>query len=371
MSEIYLDKLRREFKEVVAVQDITMTFPSSSVTCLLGPSGCGKTTLMRMIAGLETPSSGDIYFDDERVTRLSPSQRNIGMVFQYPVVYRGISVYDNIELPLLKEVPFSGERRNRIEEVAAILGLQDSLDKDISEMDNGTRQKVAVAREVARQPRIILFDEPITNVDAKAKVALSKALRELARKLKQTIVYVTHDQTEAMTLADQIVLMKSGAIVQCDAPRELYNRPNDKFGGWFLGNPGMNFFEVALIRNGEQTQIITPLLPLPLSLYDLLNGDTHTKVTLGIRPEHIRVSSEPSAKAVRGTVVRSSIVVGGQYLLAIQIGALIKAKVPAASAFAVGDDVWVECPVDAITVFGQDGQRLEAALSMQERQPFV
>src|SRR5579859_7921344 len=142
MSQIYLDKLRREFKEVVAVQDVTITFPASSVTCLLGPSGCGKTTLMRMIAGLEKPSSGDIYFDQERVTHLSPSQRNIGMVFQYPVVYRGISVYRNIELPLLKELPFSGERRKRIEAVADILNLQDSLDKDISELDNGTRQKV-------------------------------------------------------------------------------------------------------------------------------------------------------------------------------------------------------------------------------------
>src|SRR5260221_4699533 len=190
MAEIYLDKLRRAFKDVVAVHDVTITFPSSSVTCLLGPSGCGKTTLMRMIAGLEKPTSGEIYFDNERVTHLSPSKRNIGMVFQYPVVYRGISVYRNIELPLLKEVPFGGERRHRIEEVAEILNLQDSLDKDISELDNGTRQKVAVARAVARQPRIILFDEPITNVDANTKVQLSRALRDLTRKLNQTIVYV-------------------------------------------------------------------------------------------------------------------------------------------------------------------------------------
>src|SRR5436190_1624900 len=152
MSEIRLEKLRREFKEVVAVHDVTITFPSSKVTCLLGPSGCGKTTLMRMIAGLESPSSGDIFFDAERVTHLSPSQRNIGMVFQYPVVYRGISVYRNIELPLMREIPFSGERRYQIEKVAEILNLQDSLDKDISELDNGTRQKVAVARAVARRP---------------------------------------------------------------------------------------------------------------------------------------------------------------------------------------------------------------------------
>lgn len=371
MSEIYLEKLRREFKEVAAVRDVTITFPSSSVTCLLGPSGCGKTTLMRMIAGLETPSSGEIYFDKERVTHLSPSQRNIGMVFQYPVVYRGISVYQNIELPLLKEVPFSGERRAQIEKVSEILSLQDSLDKDISELDNGTRQKVAVARAVARQPRIILFDEPITNVDARTKVALSKALRELAQKFHLTIVYVTHDQTEAMTLADQIVLMKSGAIVQCDSPRELYNRPNDRFGGWFLGNPGMNFFEVPLKHVGDQTQITTPLLPVPLALYDLLNGDAHTNVTMGIRPEHIRVSHQHTALSVRGKVIRSSIVVGGQYLLTIEAGVLLKAKVPPTTAFAVGEEVWVECNVNAITIFGQDGQRIEAALTTQAHQPVI
>jgi len=166
-------------------------------------------------------------------------------------------------------------------------------------------------------------------VDANTKVQLSRALRDLTRKLNQTIVYVTHDQTEAMTLADQIVLMKAGEIVQRDAPRDLYNRPNDKFGGWFLGNPGMNFFDVALTQTGNQAQIVMPLFPAPLSISDLPEGVQHQKLTLGIRPEHIRVGTEPSTGAVSGRVVRSSIVVGGQYLLAIQVGQqMLKAKVP-------------------------------------------
>jgi len=369
MSEIRLDKLRREFKEVVAVHDITITFPSASVTCLLGPSGCGKTTLMRMIAGLETPSSGEIYFDNERVTRLSPSQRNIGMVFQYPVVYRGISVYQNIELPLLKEVPFSGERRRRIDEVANLLNLQDSLDKDISELDNGTRQKVAVARAVVRQPRIILFDEPITNVDVNTKVQLKKALRELTRKLNQTIVYVTHDQTEAMTLADQIVLMRAGRIVQCDVPRQLYNHPNDKFGGWFLGNPGMDFFDIAIAEAGNHKQLSSPLFPLPITVSGIPSGCQ--QVTLGIRPEHIHVGYEPTPNSVAGRIVRRSIVVGGQYLLAVEVGndiRIVKAKVPSTRDYQVGDHVWFECQLGQITVFDVDGHRLDATLTTQEQQ---
>ncbi len=373
MSEIRLVKLRREFKDVVAVHDVSITFPSSSVTCLLGPSGCGKTTLMRMIAGLEEPSSGDIYFDDERVTHLSPSQRNIGMVFQYPVVYRGISVYRNIELPLLQDIPSSTQRHQRIVEVAAILNLSDSLQKDISELDNGTRQKVAVARAVARQPRIILFDEPITNVDVDAKVQLKKALRELTRQLKQTIVYVTHDQTEAMTLADQIVLMKAGRIVQSDAPRALYNRPNDVFGGWFLGNPGMNFFDVTPGRTADQVQIVSPLFPTPVTLAGLPASDQPLRpVTIGIRPEHIAVSGERAPHAIQGQIVRRSIVVGGQYLLAIKIGErLVKAKVSPDRDYQANDTVWITCQLEHVAVFDADGHRLAATLTSHERQPIA
>src|SRR5215218_1302823 len=216
MSEIRVERLTKSFKELNAVDDVTFAFPESQVTCLLGPSGCGKTTLMRMIAGLEKPTKGEIFFGEQRVTKLKPSQRDIGMVFQYPVVYRGISVRRNIELPLLSMKLDEIERKRRIDQVVEILNLQPSLDNDIIQLDNGTRQKVAVAREVARQPKIILFDEPITNVDAHSKLLLKRAFKELTRQLKQTIIYVTHDQTEAMTLADQIALMQEGKIVQCD-----------------------------------------------------------------------------------------------------------------------------------------------------------
>ncbi|HYO29465.1 MAG TPA: ABC transporter ATP-binding protein, partial [Thermomicrobiales bacterium] len=266
MADIRVERLRKVFGPVVALDDVDFSFPDSSVTCLLGPSGCGKTTLMRIIAGLEAPTSGDVFFGERRVTGLPPRKREIGMVFQYPVVYKGINVRENIELPLKSEKLSAADRRRRVDEVIEVLGLAAAADKDVSRLDNGTRQKVAVAREVARQPRIILFDEPITNVDATAKLQLKRAFKELTRRLSQTIVYVTHDQTEAMTLADQIALMRDGRIVQCDAPRTLYNRPADRFAGWFLGNPGMAFFDAELHGSGAFLTLVSPLFPTPLAV---------------------------------------------------------------------------------------------------------
>ena len=357
MSDIHIEKLRKEYGSTVAVRDVTITFPSGSVTCLLGPSGCGKTTLLRMIAGLEEPTSGEIYFGDQKVNGLAPSKRNIGMVFQYPVVYHGISVYRNIELPLLQENLTSQERRKRIMDVVETLGLQNSLDKDITKLDNGTRQKVAVAREIARQPQIILFDEPITNVDVSSKDQLKQSLKDLTRILKQTIVYVTHDQTEAMTLADQIALMKDGVIVQRDSARSLYSQPNDVFGGWFLGNPGMDFFDLNIKTNGSSSQVETHLFTRPLVIEGLKDV---TIIKMGIRPELIKVKNKKSSNFVSGKVLRKSIIIGGQYLLTIKAGEhIFKAKVDSDSGFSLKENVWFELPVNNIFIFGENGRRLD------------
>ena len=362
MPEVRLVDLNKEYPGVIAVKNANITFATATVTCLLGPSGCGKTTMMRIIAGLEPPTSGDVFFDDERITALPARKRKIGMVFQYPVVYRGISVYRNIELPLLEENLSESERKKRIQQVIDILGLQDSVEKEISQLDGGTRQKVAIARTVARQPAVILFDEPITSVDAEAKVQLKRALKNLTRQLRQTIIYVTHDQTEAMTLADQIALMQAGEIVQLDAPRKLYNRPDDVFGGWFLGNPGMNFFEhrVEMLNGGWGLK--SPLFPGPLKISGL---DGQDRITLGIRPEHVKLRREPSKLAVGGTVRRKFIVVGGHYLVSVELGGkIIKIKADPVLGRQLENEVWVEVPLDWITLFGPDGRRLKATLSV-------
>jgi ABC-type sugar transport system ATPase subunit len=362
MPEVRLVDLHKEYPGVIAVKNVSITFATATVTCLLGPSGCGKTTMMRIIAGLEKPTGGDVFFDDERITDLPARKRKIGMVFQYPVVYRSISVYRNIELPLLEEKLSESERKKRIQQVIDILGLEDSVEKEISQLDGGTRQKVAIARTVARQPAVILFDEPITSVDAEAKVQLKRALKDLTRQLRQTIIYVTHDQTEAMTLADQIALMQEGEIVQLDAPRKLYNRPDDVFGGWFLGNPGMNFFEhrVEVLNGGLGLK--SPLFPGPLKISGLNGQD---RITVGIRPEHVKLGRERSKFSVGGKVRRKFIVVGGHYLVSVELGdRIIKVKVGPELGRQIENEVWVECPLDWITLFGPDGRRLKATLSV-------
>jgi ABC-type sugar transport system ATPase subunit len=362
MPEVRLVNLRKEYPGVTAVKNVNIEFATAAVTCLLGPSGCGKTTMMRIIAGLEAPTAGDVFFDDERITDLPARKRKIGMVFQYPVVYRSISVYRNIELPLLEERLTDSERKNRIRQVIDILGLQDSIEKEISQLDGGTRQKVAIARTVARQPSVILFDEPITSVDAEAKVQLKRALKELTRQLRQTIIYVTHDQTEAMTLADQIALMKEGEIVQLDAPRQLYNRPDDVFGGWFLGNPGMNFFEHQIEALDGGLGLKSPLFPKPLKISGLTGQD---RITVGIRPEHVQLARAGSNLAVVGKVRRKFIVVGGYYLVSAELAdKIIKVKVDPELGGQIENEVWLECPLDWITLFGPDGRRLKANLSI-------
>ena len=361
MSEIRLARLRKDYKGITAVEDVTITFRSAAVTCLLGPSGCGKTTMMRMIAGLERPTSGDVFFDDERVTDLATRKRKIGMVFQYPVVYSGITVRENIELPLLHEGLSAAERGERVDEVVQILRMRDAIDANVSRLDMATRQKVAVAREIARRPRFILFDEPITNVDVETKIEIRRALKVLTRQRKQTIIYVTHDQTDAMTLADEIVLMNQGRVVQRDAPRALYDRPADVFGGWFLGNPGMNFFEHEVTASNGAAHIPSFLFPRPVQAVGL---GSDRRVLLGIRPEHVEVKAERTRQAVLGSVVRKTIGIGGQWLLSVRLGdKVLKVKVPPEAGARVREEAWLECPLGWVRIFGMDGRRREVDLA--------
>ena len=364
MPEIRVANLTKKFKDVVAVDDLSFSFPEGKVTCLLGPSGCGKTTLLRMIAGLETPTSGNVYFGDIDLSRLAPRRRNIGMVFQYPVVYRGISVYKNIELPLLRRKIPENECKQRIEEALELLNLQDQAEKDSSQLDNVSRQKVSVARAISYHPDIILFDEPMTNIDANSKVQFSHFFKELSKKLNQVIIYVTHDQTEAMTLADQIALMEDGRIVQCNQPRALYNEPENVFGGWFLGNPGMNFIDARCERTDGKTSLISAFFRSALRFETQSFG---RQVTIGIRPEHIKLAETAFGNAVAAEVKRKSITVGGQFLCVIEVDKIeVKAKISNPSSELLNaQSVWIELPLEHIVLFDENQKRVHADLAKQ------
>jgi ABC-type sugar transport system ATPase subunit len=364
MSEVRLEKIDKNFGQFAAVKSVSLTFASQSTTCLLGPSGCGKTTILRMIAGLETVSSGRLWIGGQDVTNLSARQRNIAMVFQSPIIYRGLSVYENIELPLRELKLSASDRQARVREAVVLLGLEQSLEQNPSNFDNGTRQRVAFARAVARQSSIILFDEPITNVDARAKFQLKQDLKVLTDRLKQTIIYVTHDQNEAMTLADQIVLLKDGRVLQQAPPRELYNHPAQRFGGWFLGSPGMSFLNHTFDPSAGG-ELKSDLFPFAVRFQkpEVVGKAKSIPVVLGIRPEHARVSSEPISDGVTGRVVRKFRGVAGQYLVAIQLqNHTVWAKVSPQVGKFLGEKVWFNCAPELVTVFDETEKAIPTGL---------
>ncbi|MDQ2803780.1 MAG: ABC transporter ATP-binding protein [Pseudomonadota bacterium] len=352
MPDIRLRGLTRRYGDIVAVNDVTMTFPEATVTCLLGPSGCGKTTLMRMIAGLETPTSGTIAFGERDVTRLPTRKRDVGMVFQYPVMYRTATVQENIELALQHDRSFAhADRRRRVDEVLEVLRLSEQRHLLMAALDSGTRQKVAVGRAIARSCDVILFDEPTTNVEVNAKLALIRAFKEFRTRFRQTIIYVTHDQTEAMTLADQIALMRDGVISQCSPPRALYDRPDSEFGGWFLGNPGMNFLEPSGECDGA---LVFDVFAHPLAV----PGGAKGSLRAGIRPEYVGVRPAGAPGAVPARLLRRAITIGGQYLLTLAVGgSRLKAKIAPDAAAALSAQLAIECPLEHVVLF-RDGVRL-------------
>ena len=353
MARITIDKVTKRFGPFTAVDAVDISFADGQVTCLLGPSGCGKTTLMRMIAGLEQPTGGRILFGDRDVTGVPTRRRNVGMVFQYPVMYPTLSVRENIGEPLRHDRSIgAAERDRRIDEMLDILDLHHVAHAVIGQLDAGLRQKVAVGRAVARHSEIVLFDEPTTNVEVNAKLQLIRAFKDVTQRLRQTIVYVTHDQTEAMTLADKIALMKDGRIVQYAAPRALYDNPTTVFGGWFLGNPGMNFLPAAL----SDGHITAPLLTRPLPAPGRLAGGD---LTVGVRPERIRLHDTPGNGAVSARLIERTIGIAGRYLLKVDLGGTrvsVKASRPPNAG--PGDEVYVSVSPNAVLIFA-DGERVE------------
>ena len=357
MTGIRIERLTKRFGAVAALQDLTVEFPADTVTCLLGPSGCGKTTLLRLIAGLEQPTAGAIRLGGRNVAGLPPRARNLAMVFQYPVTYPTLTVEENIRQPLLNDRALGGaERERRVAEALDLLALRSLAHLRARELDAGGRQRVAVARAVARHTPVLLFDEPTTNIELGAKLQLLRAFKEVTRRLRQTIVYVTHDQTEAMTLADRIALMRDGAILQYDTPRALYENPATEFGGWFLGNPGMSFLRGAPDAGGLRFALLPAPVPAPAS-----TPASSGEVLLGIRPEHVTISSAHLSDGVPAVVEGRSVGIGGWLLLTLRLagGQSVRAKAPPGSPWRPGDAVHAACAPGRAVLF-QNGVRLGA-----------
>ncbi|HTD02657.1 sn-glycerol-3-phosphate ABC transporter ATP-binding protein UgpC [Undibacterium sp.] len=288
MAAVQLKGIFKQYGDTQVVHGIDLDIADGEFVVLVGPSGCGKSTLMRMIAGLESISGGDFYIAGQRANDLPPQQRNIAMVFQSYALYPHMTVYDNIAFgPKLRKEPESSYRP-RIEAAAKMLNLLPYLDRLPKALSGGQRQRVAMGRAVVREPELFLFDEPLSNLDAKLRVQMRAEIKALHQRLQNTIVYVTHDQIEAMTMGDRIVVMNAGNIEQIGEPLELYDRPRNLFVAGFIGSPGMNFIEGTVQAGQQQAHLLTAdgsRIPLPAA-----NITPGQKVTLGVRPEHIALN---------------------------------------------------------------------------------
>jgi len=287
MAQIRLENLSKYYGKVKAVDEINLEIQDNEFVVFLGPSGCGKTTTLRCVAGLETVTGGNIYFGDRNVNDFEPADRNIAMVFQHYALYPHLKVRRNISFPLKAEKMPPSERKRKVKEVAELLGIENLLNRRISELPDGDKQKVALARAIVRTPEVLLLDEPLSALDEVFREQMRIEFLKIQKALQVTTVYVTHDQREAMILADKIVVMNDGKIVETGAPQKLYEEPQNLFTGYFIGSPGMNFFDctkkgdgTVALGDGEDISFSEAYRQKALSL-------SKADFVFGIRPEYL------------------------------------------------------------------------------------
>jgi multiple sugar transport system ATP-binding protein len=326
---VRFDKVTKRFGQTIVVDDLSLETADGEFVVLLGPSGCGKTTTLRMLAGLEDATGGDIYIGAERVNDLPAQRRDVAMVFQSYALYPHMTVAENIAYPLRVRKMQRSEIAQRVERVAGMLEIKGLLARRPRDLSGGERQRVALARAIVREPRVYLMDEPLSNLDARLRVQMRGELKRLQHDLGTTTVYVTHDQAEAMTLAHRVAVMRAGRLQQFASPLEIYHRPANRFVAEFVGSPGMNFIEGRL-DEGART-FVSDGFTLPLSPAQLERLKGHTAaVTLGIRPEHVRVEGLEAEGSWPATVYVTELM-GNETLVFLRFagGAQLIARAPA------------------------------------------
>lgn len=355
MAQIRIQNVRKEFGAFTAVQSSSFTVEDGEFFMLLGPSGCGKTTTLRMMAGLELPTSGEIYIDGEEVGMKPASQRDIAFVFQMFALYPHMNVRRNISYPLLSQGMSRTEAKSRVEEVARILKIESILDRPVGGLSGGDRQRVALGRAIVRRPKAFFMDEPLGALDAEFREHMAEELRALHDRIGATTVYVTHDQLEAMQMGDKIVVMNHGVVEQFGKPQDIYDWPATKFVAKFIGSPAMNFFDFdGMIGTGSDAiELSGHRINIPVSRQGLSG-----KLTMGVRPEHIRFSD---ASAYRGRVLATEYLGTTQIVTMATPNGEIKARTPARQSATAGEIIGLEFDRQTLTVF--DGVKGQALLS--------
>ena len=358
MAEIRIENLRKEFGDFTAVRSSSFTIRDGEFFMLLGPSGCGKTTTLRMIAGLELPTSGEIYIDGEEVSRQPASRRDIAFVFQMFALYPHMNVRKNISYPLVSQGMATADVRAKVAEVARILGIEEILDRPVGGLSAGDRQRVALGRAIVRQPKAFMMDEPLGALDAEFRERMAEELRALHDRMGATTVYVTHDQLEAMQMGDKIVVMNHGVVEQFGEPQDIYDTPKTMFVADFIGSPPMNFlrFSGSVAPGDGSVRLSDRSVAVP-TLREGARGD----LVLGVRPEHVSLGETGDVPAD---------VVATEYLGTTQIVTLatahgeVKARIPAATRVPTGARVGLSLAASTLSVFdAASGRALRSDLN--------
>ncbi len=340
--DVTLHNVSKKFGEVIAVDDLSLEIEDREFMVLLGPSGCGKTTTLRMIAGLETPDSGEIYIGDKLVNALPPKDRNVAMVFQSYAIYPYMSVFDNIAFPLkIAKLP-KKEIAEKVQNVAELLRIEGLLKRKPKALSGGQRQRVALGRAIVREPDIFLMDEPLSNLDAKLRVHMRAELIRLHDKVEATTIYVTHDQLEAMSMGDRTAILESGLLQQVDTPSNIYNHPKNVFIAGFIGSPSMNMIDGAFIEKDGDIVLDFGFFVFDPSadIKEILKKTKTTEFILGVRPEHVKISKEKTKNAIKAKV---DIIepVGRELQVYLSIGekSIVAITTPAQT-LKIGEEVW-------------------------------
>jgi multiple sugar transport system ATP-binding protein len=362
MARVTLKGLTKKFDEVVAVSSMDTIIENQEFVVLVGPSGCGKTTTLRMIAGLEEITGGEIFIGDRLVNDVPPKDRDIAMVFQNYALYPHMDVYNNMAFGLkLRRTP-KAEIERRVHEAAKILAIEDLLKRKPKQLSGGQRQRVALGRAIVRDPKVFLMDEPLSNLDAKLRVQMRTEIAKLHKRLKATIVYVTHDQTEAMTMADRIIIMKDGLVQQIGAPQDVYDNPGNMFVAGFIGSPAMNFLDVVvtedmMLKNDNISLETTDAIKTIIKDNHLIGKE----IVMGIRPEDLEDSA--FVKSARpGNTLTANVEVtepmGSEIYTYISInGVLITARVNPRSKVTDGKDITFYVDLEKIHLFDKETEQ--------------
>ena len=351
VADIKINELNKFYGDVQVIKDVSLEIKSQSFTVLVGPSGCGKSTMLRMIAGLEDINSGTISIGGTVVNDLPPKQRNIAMVFQSYALYPHMTVFDNMAFGLKLEKRSKDEINERVQEAARTLQIEDYLSRKPKQLSGGQRQRVAIGRAITRKPQVFLFDEPLSNLDAALRVQMRVELAKLHDRLNATMIYVTHDQTEAMTMADDIVVLNSGVISQKGSPLDLYNHPNNLFVGGFIGSPKMNIISSKILsKNATSTELDlmgASKISINKTSSSASEGDS---VKLGIRPEHLTVNQDGDG-SWEGKVIVVEKLGSGTFLYLDKEGEPLVVQTDGDSNIKVGDTVKVGFAADRCHIF--------------------